>query len=173
MERLPLLLDGIEAGEVHIEREGLYLHFQAECDTIPEVPCRLLLRGERGTLSLGVPEPADGCLRLRKKLSLREADTAGRLLRGELQRCGERTERPEEWQRAEKPGKIPQDPALRRQMPGEALCQRRGDRVLLAFPYAPDTPFPLTRLFCLGRITRIGGRCYVVYTFDSRGEAIF
>lgn len=54
-----------------------------------------------------------------------------------------------------------------------ALCCRQGDGNLLALPYAPDAPFPLTELFCLAQVREIAGKRYVVYHLDSQNSPIF
>ena len=55
---------------------------------------------------------------------------------------------------------------------GALLC--RGDEgTLLAFPYAPDAPFPLAELFCFARIRCVMGKWCVVYRLDEQNSPIF
>ena len=50
-----------------------------------------------------------------------------------------------------------------------ALLRRRRDGMELAVPFSPREPFPLVPLICLGRLQRIGGRRYLVFSLDGRG----
>ena len=65
-------------------------------------------------------------------------------------------------------------PGLRRQLQGTegALWRREGETLLLALPYAPRRPMPLTGMFCFARPCRIRGERYLVWTFDSRERPV-
>ena len=92
----------------------------------------------------------------------------GRLQRGEL-----RPARPAAagWRRADHPEQLFRAPWLREKLRGAegALTGEAGGCRLVALPFGPDRPFPLTALFCLARICRINGETYAVFAFD-RGE---
>lgn len=72
--RIPILIDGKERGVLETRREGAYTLFEARCAYIPGVR-RLWLFGGGGRGCLGVMQPAEGELRLQRKLS--RADTRG------------------------------------------------------------------------------------------------
>lgn len=55
---------------------------------------------------------------------------------------------------------------------GAMFC-RRGEENLIAFPYAPDAPFPLEELFCFARIGEILGKRYVIYRLNGQNNPIF
>ena len=55
---------------------------------------------------------------------------------------------------------------------GALLC-RGDDATLLALPYAPDAPFPLSELFCFARIRCVMGKWCVVYRLDEQNSPIF
>ena len=55
---------------------------------------------------------------------------------------------------------------------GALLC-RGDDATLLALPYAPDAPFPLSELFCFARICCVMGKWCVVYRLDEQNSPIF
>lgn len=45
-----------------------------------------------------------------------------------------------------------------------------GGGFTLAYPYAPERPFPLPALFCLARTACLQGRVYLLFSFDSAGR---
>ena len=65
---LPVYGERERIGALDIRREGLYLVFRAELPLWDGLP-HLWLCGEAGCVSLGLPEPRDGRLRLEKRLS--------------------------------------------------------------------------------------------------------
>lgn len=80
----------------------------------------------------------------------------------------------EQWQR------LSEEPFFRSARLDCALrCTRgalwcRSDRgKLLAIPYAPDAPFPLSELFCFARIGCVMGKWCVVYRLDEQNLPIF
>ncbi len=52
------------------------------------------------------------------------------------------------------------------------LRQEGEEGFALAMPYFPDKAFPLTPLFCLGRLEEIFGRDYVVFHFSKEGRPL-
>lgn len=64
----PIIIDGRETGRINVDREGLFWCFDADSEMCDGM-LRLSIYGEDGEGYLGVMEPRDGGLRLRKKLS--------------------------------------------------------------------------------------------------------
>ncbi len=64
----PIFIDERETGIVSVAKEGLFWCFEAQSETVPDM-VRLSVFGEGGEGYLGVMEPKDGLLWLRKKLS--------------------------------------------------------------------------------------------------------
>ncbi len=64
----PIFIDERETGTVSVAKEGLFWCFEAQSETVPDM-VRLSVFGEGGEGYLGVMEPKDGLLWLRKKLS--------------------------------------------------------------------------------------------------------
>ena len=54
-----------------------------------------------------------------------------------------------------------------------ALWRQSDGGKLLAIPYAPDAPFPLSELFCFARICCVMGKWCVVYRLDEQNVPIF
>ena len=54
-----------------------------------------------------------------------------------------------------------------------ALWRQSDEGKLLAIPYAPDAPFPLSELFCFARICCVMGKWCVVYRLDEQNAPIF
>lgn len=172
MDKFPLLLDGRPAGELTIEREGLYTSFTACCPLRPGLWCAWAV-GDRGELRLGVLEPSEnqGCIR--RRFSRQLTEPLGRLLRGEVRPAGVREK--EVWEPVPAPERLFRAPWLRQRLKGiqGALTRREGDRRCLALPYDKGKPFPLTTLFCFAQLREIGAAAYVVYAFDGQERPVF
>ena len=67
-----------------------------------------------------------------------------------------------------------EDEALDRELASisGALWRAEQGRRILALPYAPDRPFPLTALFCFAKPVCICGKEYVIYCLDANGRPI-
>lgn len=68
----PIFISGRESGVLHESRSGLYTVFEAELPGVPERLLRLWVHGAGESAYLGVPLPAEGGLRLRRRLSALE-----------------------------------------------------------------------------------------------------
>lgn len=172
MEKLAILLDGRKCGEVSVQEQGLYRDYRAECELkMGSEPVRLFLVGEQGELRLGVPQPEGGRFVLRRQLSAKEAGGAGRLLRGELRPF---VSREGSWQSVPEPWELFRENQLRRQLQGiqGALVYHGGNRRFVALPFDTGKPFPLTDMFCLARVRRIGQREYAVFCFDREERPV-
>ena len=141
MEVFPLLRDGAAAGEVTAEREGLYRRFSLRAD-LPEGVWCVWLVGERGELSLGVPEPDEGAYRLCRRLSARSVEGLGQLLRGEVR---PRRQQPEGWNGAPQPACLFRSGWLQR-CSGPAGGETNPSGAALLRGTALSAGFPL--LFC-------------------------
>ena len=159
MDKVPLLESGRQIGTLAAEASGLYTLFTAE-GMLPdrELWCAWVV-GDRGELRLGVLEPRGPRGIIRRKLSRRETDPLGRLLRGELRPAGEPAWRP-----------LTQQEAERLKDPAGALVREKEGHWELALPFDPKKPFPLTKLFCLGAIRQVGEKRCVVFWFDRERQ---
>lgn len=172
MDKFPLMLEGKPAGELTVEREGLYTWFSARCPLPPGLWCAWVV-GDREELRLGVLEPEETLGTIRRRFSGRLTAPLGRLLRGEVRPAG--TKEPELWEPAPAPDRFFRAPWLRQRLNGTqgAQTRRAGEVRYLALPYDKARPFPLTTLFCFARLRMIGGRAYVVYAFDGQDRPVF
>lgn len=172
MERVAVLLEGRRCGELSAEKRGLYMGYRAVC-RLPEstVPARLFAVGERGEVRLGVPQPEGRGFLLERQLPFREAERMGRLLWGELrflvpqERC---------WQKYGGALESLLGRRLAEQLRGVAgvLISRETERWFLAVPFDTGRVFPLTELFCMASVQRIGGGEYAVFAFDREGRPV-
>lgn len=162
MERLPILYQGVQVGELRAEQLAGETAFSARCHVPGEGLQCLWVVGSAGELRLGVPEGRE----FSRRYSQRMTGPLGRLLRGELRKVGEGRE---EWQAVSRPEELFRTPWLRRALKGAegVMTKRNGRGRCLALPYSPDQPFLLVPLFCLCRIRRIGQREYAVFFFDD------
>lgn len=165
MDRFPILWKDRSAGELSVEREGLYTCFSARCCLPQEGLWCVWAVGEQGELRLGVLEPARGGAVIRRRFSGQMTAPLGRVLRGELRPAGQRQE---DWLALQDSERLFRSPWLRRQLHGVqgAMTWSEEQRRHLALPYDPKKPFPLTAMFCFARLEWIRGRAYLVFSFD-------
>lgn len=62
-------IEAVSSGSLTAARDGLYWDVSAQCSRDWDYPIRLLAETETGTVTLGVPQPEDGELRLRTRIS--------------------------------------------------------------------------------------------------------
>lgn len=173
MDKFPLLMDGMPAGELTAEREALYTWLEARCRLPGEGLWCAWAVGDRGELRLGILEPAGGRASIRRRFSRQLTDPVGRLRWGEVRPA--RPAEPGDWEPPADMADWFRSPWLRRELAGipGVLCRRSGERRYAAVPYDPARPFPLTALFCFARVRRIGGRDYAVFAFDREERPVF
>lgn len=165
MDKYPLYLDGRPAGELTVTDSGMYADYRAVCHGVGPTLLRAYLVGERSEMLLGVLAPEGGAYTIRRRLSHRETANLGKLVRCEARRDGEQA-----WERVSAPERLLSTPFFSRMLQGlpGVLSRQRGDRRLVAVPYDPAKPFPMTPLFCFAKICQIEGAKYVVFAFDAR-----
>ena len=106
-----------------------------------------------------------------RRFSDRMTAPLGRLLRGEL-----RPVTSVEWKEWQPLREIPfRKPWLQRRLQAchGGLIRTETSRFHLAFPYAPQQPFPLIPLFCFANVQTINGRQYAVFAFDGEEQPVF
>ena len=174
-EQLEILHAGDTIGKVLLKKQGLYLHFSAECRSIGPGVHRLYLLGESGSHILGVMSPKGDLLVLEKKLSLREYTLWGL---GTLKHCGfsgavdappviQQNPSPQ-WVTCEDPASLFTDAELAAACPAvDVLVCRQERRICLAFPLDPGAPFPMLPVFRFGHTERINERNYVVFELKN------
>ena len=132
------------------------------------------ITGSGGKALLGTFVPQGNSLRLERALSVDDLKRqgawppeGGRAVLAFSFDGGERV--PAGWRREEQPGRLMGEPLLAGSAEGHALIRRDEHGFLLAYPYRPDKPFPLTPLFCFARLERLEGRNYLCFPFRSGG----
>ena len=181
MDKFPLYLDAVPVGELTVTRQGLYTCFQVECALAQPALCRAFAVGESGRLRLGVVEPLGaGTFGICRKLPTRDCAAAGRLTKGELERCGQQTvpepDRPAaRWRPEPHPERLFRSDFLKEQLrfARGVLVSRRGAVQLIALPFDSRRPFLMTALFCFARVCTIGTNLYAVFAFDRDERPVF
>ncbi len=172
MERRFSLAEG--RGWLTVREEGSRAVCAAQLPDDSKGLYKCWLTGRGGKALLGTFVPQGGVLRLERTLSV-----------GELERQGAwppeggqavlafsfdgRERAPAGWRREEQPGRLMGEPLLAGSASGPALIRREERGFLLAYPYRPDRPFPLTPLFCFARLERLEGRDYLCFPFRPGG----
>lgn len=173
MDKFPLLWKERAVGELTAEREALYTCFSARCTLPAEGLWCAWVVGDKGELRLGVLEPQGGAGVICRRFSHRMTAPAGQLLRGEVRPAALPDGSGTDW--------VPADgdtlfraPGLRERLRGVTgmLWRREGKTLLLAVPYDPRRPLPLTPLFCFAQPRRILGERYLVFAFDENERPV-
>lgn len=168
-------------GTLAVREEGERVHLSAGRPADSSGLYKVWVRGQKGELLLGTLAPEGGNLCLRRTLSraaLSQAGawpvTGGRTAMVYAFSANQpRGEKPLwRWERC--PARCLHDGVLREaaQNWGPMLIRREGEGFLLAALFDPERPFPMTPIFCFGRLQRVEGRDHVVFLFDNEGKPL-
>ena len=91
MDKYPVFREEQTVGELTVAPDALYTAFSVSCRGQEGLWCAWAV-GERESLRIGVLEPENGCLQIRRRFSKRLTDPLGPILRGELRPLGEERE---------------------------------------------------------------------------------
>ena len=103
-------IEAVSSGTLTATRDGLYWDISARCSRDWDYPIRLLAETEAGTVTLGVPQPEDGELRLRTRISDRSCHFTDRTRITTDQRPEPEEEPEQEPQQPEEPELLPFEP---------------------------------------------------------------
>lgn len=165
MDKYPLYLDGRSVGALTVTDCGMYADYRAVCRTAGSGLLRAYLVGERSEMLLGVLAPEGGAFTIGRRFSRRETENLGRIIRCEARRNGQQA-----WECASAPEQLLSNPFFSHMLQGLSgvLSRREGERRLIAIPWNPTKPFPMTPLFCFAKICRMEDMGYVVFAFDGK-----
>ena len=169
MDKYPVFQEEQAVGELSVAPDALYTAFSVSCRGREGLWCAWAV-GERESLRIGVLEPENGCLQIRRRFSKRLTDPLGPILRGELRPLGEERE---QWEPLRP--ELLRNPYLRCRLGGlsDVLTCRPERGRLIAVPRDDAAPFPLEAMFCFARSRRLQGRAYWVFRFDDREWPVF
>ena len=156
-------------GELTVTPEALYTAFSVSCRGQEGLWCAWAV-GETGNLRIGVLEPENGCLQIRRRFSKRLTDPLGPILRGELRPLGEGRE---QWEPLRP--ELLRSPYLRCRLGGlsDVLTCRPG-RAVSSPSHGMTRPLFLWKpCFAFARSRRLQGRAYWVFRFDDREWPVF
>lgn len=155
-------------GQLFLERQGGLVRLEASREDDGRGLYKVWLRGDRGRQLLGTLAPEGGMLRLCRRVSCSSLAQQGCWpVRGA--ECVLAFSFSQGWIRCLCPPIA--DDIVRPMLEGRQVLICRGEEGFsLALPTRPDRPFPLTPLFCLGRVEQVNGQQCVVYRFDGRGR---
>ena len=103
-------IEAVSSGLLTATRDGLYWDVSAQCSRDWDYPIRLLAETETGTVTLGVPQPEEGELRLRTRISDRSCHFTDRTRITTDQRPEPEEEPEQEPQQPEEPELLPFEP---------------------------------------------------------------
>ena len=163
-------------GTLQIARDGAYLRFLYRGPVTERVQ-RLVAAGGNGTLSLGIPAPRDGALRLEKRFSAAELvelgeapwrfcllDADAPLSQHETQPASHPAESQEPTERGKSTSPFSPSPDPH---PEGALTRILDGRRLTALPISPQHPFAAPGLMRFGVPERIGDGIYLLYETEN------
>ena len=173
-QEYPIELDARCVGKLHIESDGLYHIFRAECALDTHHIYRLTLCGASGELPLGVLAPRDGALCLARRISAASVRRIGEIVsvRAERGRTLETQERKWHTLGARRPFAGAELSAALSTFDGALFCEE-DDRIFIALPFSQELPFPLESLFCFATVRTVEGKRCVVFAVNAAGEPIF
>ena len=169
MDKYPVFREEQAVGELTVAPEALYTAFSVSCRGREGLWCAWAV-GERESLRIGVLEPENGCLQIRRRFSKQLTAPLGPILRGELRPLGDERER---WESLGP--ELPRSPYLRCRLGGLSgvlTCKTENGR-LIAVPRDDAAPFPLEAMFCFAHARRVKGRACWVFRFDDREWPVF
>lgn len=173
MERWKVYCRGECCGEATVKEEGSRVELCVEMKDPGDGLYRAVLTGERGELSLGVMEPRDGMLTLRRRPEQCEVARVGG---GRCVRvgCSFPFGKKRAWTRTDEPARLVCDDFVRQRLMQQpyAWWRRDGEGIFMALPLKMDAPFPLETMFCLARVERVEGELCAVYAFDGEEKPV-
>lgn len=168
MEQITLYCRGASHGTVTLRETEGRLEIRSEMPDPGDGLYRAVLIGERGELSLGVMEPEDGKLVLRRRPALCDLAPLGavRCIRAG---CSFPFRKKTAWERTTCPAELFREPFLRERaaLQPVAWWRREDERLTVAFPLKSGEAFPLETLFCFARPIIVEGERCAVFTFDA------
>ena len=173
MTQLEVYCRGICRGEASVTAEEGRMGIDVTMEDPGDGLYRASLVGAVGRLALGVLEPGDGRLTLRRRPSRSDVERLGTLLRVQAE-CSFPFRKSRVWHRSEKPAELVDSRFLTSRLAVFSQCwwRREEERLILALPWGEGERFPLEPLFCFGRVSVVEGQRCIVYTFDSRDEPL-
>lgn len=173
MEETLVYLDAVLCGSMHIEDQGLYTMFSANCDGQEDRLYSLVLEGEQGRFLIGVPEWCDGKYMITRTVAKSEWQSVGkvRCARMILRNADGLEKVPEEgWIYLSHPEYFFK--TLTPQLYGSGKCywKQETDGRYLAVPMEEGRPFLLPKYFCFAQSEYLFGKHYAVFFFDNHEQ---
>lgn len=121
----------------------------------------------KGEIPLGILEPHEDQLILRRPLLTEEIDRLGGAVSGEIRMSYSFQQT--QWQPlGQTPFFTSADSGIRLKERSSLLWRREGNLKFLAFPFQSGKPFPMPDLFCFARIFTIRNCNYAVFAFNDQ-----
>lgn len=173
MNQIPLYCRGKSCGAATLRESEGRLEICGDMPDPGDGLYRAVLVGERGELSLGVMEPKDGALVLRRKPALCDIARIG-AVKCVRTGCSFSFHKKSPWNQTSCPAELFRDSFLRDRLTMQSCgWWRRGqNRLTLALPLRSDAPFPLEALFCFARAEQVEGELCAVFAFDENETPI-
>lgn len=155
-QRFACFVDGSQAGEVTVTRQGLYWKVEAVTEARDARLMRAYVRTRDGEEPLGVMVPQRGKLRASRLIP------ASRFAPEQVVRCEARGDGDaSEWE--------PWSGTIQGFPVEHALTRRVQDLQEVAVPYRPEAPFSMVSLFCFFHLQMIDDQPYLVIKLDADG----
>lgn len=161
-------------GTLTLLQEGNRIQIQAERPLDGMGLYKVWLHGDHGgKFLLGTLTPEDGCLRLRRVVSIGTLERAGCWPRfwAEAPLAFSFHGQPNgKWYCEQHPDQLVSDSVLKGLLRSSMLCKKEEEGFSLAAPFRTDCPTPLNALFCLALVEYWDGRAHLVWQFDREGN---
>ena len=162
---------GAVCGSASVQEKADRLEISTQIPDPGDGLYRAVLVCGKGDISLGVMEPKNGTLELRRRP---EKNTVSKL--GEIQcvqvGCSFSFGKKKAWNKMEDPALLLRDPFLceRLNRCADSRWRRDGDKLALALPIRDNTPFPLEAMFCFASPEWVEGELCAVFRFDGQEQ---
>ncbi|MBR3704070.1 MAG: hypothetical protein IKM11_01065 [Oscillospiraceae bacterium] len=169
MEQVAVYCRGVRCGDAVLRADGARAEICVRMRDPGDGLYRAVLEGERGELPLGVLEPQNGELLLRRRPARRELERMG-TVRCVRAVCSFLFDEKQVWNETDDPSQLLRSADYRCRLTrcSRAWWRRGQGSLMLALPLREDTPFPLESLFCFARVEHVEDTLCAVYAFDER-----
>ena len=169
MKQVEVHCRGVRCGEAMLREDGMRVEVRVQMRDPRDGLYRAVLEGEQGEWELGVMEPKDGDLLLRRRPLRSEIERMGTVQRVRAV-CicpfgGKKL-----WNRTEEVTQLFRGDFLRQRLAGQPRAWYRQDKesLVMALPLKKDAPFPLEALFCFACVEWVENELCAVFAFDGR-----
>lgn len=170
---IPFYVEGRQAGQIVLEKEGLFYILEAKCPEFSRNLYRAFAFTSDARLDLGIMIPENGDFHAKKRFSASQLTGLDphSIIGGEavLETV---LSREDYWTRTDRPGSLFAERELAecaKEIQYAYCCESEGV-TQCAVPFSAAKRFPLVPIFCLARFDIVMGQECILYKIDKNGK---